>query len=118
MKYFFCYVFFILISCTENQDNFIKKLKTSHLVIHDTLNIKCDDLGNPCFILPYKNLVFLADNSGRHLLTQYDLNRGSVTNILEKGKAENEALIITSMEKIGENELYIYDDFSKKKDLF
>lgn len=48
------------------------------------------------------------------MLTLYDLNGKNVTKVLEKGKAENEALIVTSVGKVGNDELYVYDDFGKK----
>ena len=114
MKYIVIAFFLILVSCVENQKDFIGKVKTYNLVVSDTLSIECDDLGNPCFILPYKDFVFLADNSGGHLLTRYDLGSQGITNLLEKGKAENEALIVTSIHKVGKDTLYVYDDFSKK----
>jgi len=118
MKYIFIIHFLILVSCIGDQKNFIEKTKTYKLVVKDTLSIKCDDLGNPCSILPYEDIIFLVDNSSRYLLTLHDLEERSITNVLEKGKAENEALIVTSIHKVGENVLYVYDDFGKKKIYF
>lgn len=118
MKYIVAACILLLVSCVENNKDFIGSAKTYHLVVSDTLGVECDDLGNPCFILPYKDFVLLADNSGRHLLTLYHCGGQGITNLLEKGKAENEALIITSIHKVGKDTLYVYDDFSKKKIYF
>ena len=115
MKYIFIVYLLVFVSCVGKRNNFIGSTKTFPLVVRDTLNVKCEDLGNPCLILPYKNFILLADNSRGELLTLYDLNGKNVTKVLEKGKAENEALIVTSVGKVGNDELYVYDDFGKKK---
>lgn len=86
MKYIVAACILLLVSCVENNKDFIGSAKTYHLVVSDTLGVECDDLGNPCFILPYKDFVLLADNSGRHLLTLYHCGGQGITNLLEKVK--------------------------------
>ena len=93
MKYFFWYVFFILISCTENQDNFIKNLKTSHLVIHDTLNIKCDDLGNPCYC---SEKLVSHEEEGKYNGTAFDIGTAGIYEDIYFAITEGRALTITS----------------------
>ena len=63
MKYIFIVYLLVFVSCVGKRNNFIGSTKTFPLVVRDTLNVKCEDLGNPCLILPYKNFILLADNS-------------------------------------------------------
>ena len=55
MKYIFIVYLLVFVSCVGKRNNFIGSTKTFPLVVRDTLNVKCEDLGNPCLILPYKN---------------------------------------------------------------
>ncbi len=115
MKYVSIFFVFFLFACGKYQDNFLDNTKTVSLTVSDTLSIDCERLGKPYFILPYGDFVILADNSSKHLLSSYNLENKSIVSILEKGKAKNEALIVTGIHELEENKFYVYDDFSKKR---